>query len=151
MRRLARRSAIALAAVVTLFATATPASAAPEWQTFKTNSRWKCSDSWTHPGSNNIIMQTCMVTTANELGQQGVTVVLNKGTKYATIWSKLITNFGGDASCVKRSVAPGEQLGCFGPTVSIRCGLGHNNAFSDVWMNANIYGYTDYVYKGVDC
>ncbi|WP_435239546.1 hypothetical protein [Streptomyces sp. YPW6] len=92
-----------------------------------------------------------MVTTANELGQQGVTVVLNKGTKYATIWSKLITNFGGDASCVKRSVAPGEQLGCFGPTVSIRCGLGHNNAFSDVWMNANIYGYTDYVYKGVDC
>lgn len=60
-------------------------------------------------------MQTCMVTTADDLGQQGVTVVLNKGTKYATLWSKLITNFGGDASCVKRSVAPANNSAASAP------------------------------------
>ncbi|MFE2055585.1 hypothetical protein [Streptomyces sp. NPDC059446] len=94
-----------------------------------------------------------MVTTADESQQQAVTVILNKGTKYADIWARSVTNFGGDASCVKTSVAPGQQLGCFGPTVPIRCNLPNdfNNAYSDVEMNANIYDYTNYVYKEVNC
>ncbi|MFJ4120637.1 hypothetical protein ACIP3U_04790 [[Kitasatospora] papulosa] len=101
----------------------------------------------------NIIIQTCMVSTADEVKQQAVTVVLNKGTKYANIWTRILTNFGGDASCVKTSIAPGQQLGCFGPTVSVRCNAPNdfNNAYSDVEMNSNIYTYTEYVYREIDC
>lgn len=65
--------------------------------------------------------------------------------------------------CTPTSRPPGSQPplrpagGTLQPNVTLvgdrllKQALGHNNAFSDVWMNANIYGYTDYIYKEVNC
>ncbi|MET9549754.1 hypothetical protein ABZY36_31260 [Streptomyces sp. NPDC006627] len=136
MRRLVQGLTVAGAATATALFAAGPAAAAPIWQSFTTNANWvACSTTVNHRVSANIAIQTCLVRTPDRTKQQAVLVLANRGTKGANVTrNNIVTSFGGNASCNDTRLDPGEQIGCFGPTVSTKC---DNANSADAYVTIN--------------
>ncbi|MGC0344306.1 hypothetical protein RKD20_009340 [Streptomyces sp. SLBN-8D4] len=132
-------AAVAATTALMLFSTS-PASAAGEWQTYKSNSNWHCgSTSATHV-SNNVVFQTCIVVTPDGTKGQVVLVVSNRGTKDLALKVGMVQSdelyAGNDHVCnVTYFLAGGEARGCFGPTVAFH-GCGYYWGNGSLWANA---------------
>ncbi|MGH3382827.1 MAG: hypothetical protein ACRDP6_49690 [Actinoallomurus sp.] len=109
-----------------------PASAAPNWQEVHTNSNWTCGATVTHSGASGVSFQTCIVLNDN-YDEQAVLVVVNNGPSPITIGGSVITDFGGNATCVSSTLSPGYRRGCFGPTKHAHTSF--NGAYSSLTVN----------------
>ncbi|MFF9865957.1 hypothetical protein ACF1G0_11100 [Streptomyces sp. NPDC013953] len=129
------RALTALAAAMGFIAIgATPASAHPDWQTYKANSNWDCGPSDNLSISKSVIFQTCVVTTPSKTHGQLVVVVSNRSTKTvelkgAEFDSDIYGRWDGRSElsggfCGFHELKAGQARGCFGNTVELPCGVG---------------------------
>ena len=128
-----KRMLAVLATATGIAATAAgPAMAAPNWQEVHTNSNWYCGETVTHTGASGVSFQTCIVLNDN-YDEQAVLVVVNNGPSAISLSGSMVTDFGGDASCVKSTLSRGYRRGCFGPTKHSHTSF--NSAYS--WLTVN--------------
>ena len=105
-----------------------PASAAPYWQTYQTNSHWHCGPTHSAGGLPGVVYQTCMPVSVNGDAAQSVVIVTNNGgspiTISATVYLEGVSS-SAQASCYQSTLNTGFSRACFGPTVNVSCQVGY--------------------------
>ncbi|WP_078950028.1 hypothetical protein [Streptomyces sp. CFMR 7] len=109
---------VAAAAAGALVFSASPASAAANWQAVNTNSNWDCLPYKTHTISANIKFKPCVVTNANN-HTQVVLVIQHTGTAAAIVSGEIVSSFGSNTLCNSSTFNPGFTRGCYAPTVNV--------------------------------
>lgn len=108
------------------------ATAAPNWQSFTTGSNWDCGPTKTHPVSNYVTFQVCIVWNSSG-GAQAMMSVVNASDKTAEVDAALFgTVVAGNNRCPEWPMAGGLQRGCFAGTTSQHC---HDTAWGTLMVN----------------
>ncbi|MFG2133071.1 hypothetical protein ACGFNV_35505 [Streptomyces sp. NPDC048751] len=128
IRRILNYAAAAVTVTALVLFGASPVSAYPNWQTYKSNSNWDCGITSLTRVSDNVVFQTCWVITPDKTKGQVVLVVSNRGTKDVVlrqghVWSDEL-EWGVGYVCNEYTLAGGQARACFGKTREFEgCGV----------------------------
>ena len=121
MRRVLQGMAMGAALVGSVVLGSGAATAAPTWQSFSTGPKWAGGATKTHPVSNDITFQVCIVW--NSCGDaQALMAVVNASDKIAKVDAALFgTVVAGNSRCPEWPIAGGLQRGCFADSNPQHC------------------------------
>ncbi|MET9804703.1 hypothetical protein [Streptomyces sp. NPDC006368] len=130
MNKIRRALAVAATAASALVLTSSPASAAPNWQSWVPTTYTKCGETTPSKTSDKVVNQTCMLMNQNG-SAQGVLLVRNNASVSITVDTATVYWLFGDgtgpaqspASCGKKVLVPGELAACYGVTVYPAMGI----------------------------